>query len=437
MVEPNPVWGIIELVVIVALMVAGIPISISLAVVGLGFVALYIGVPKAISMAGITAWTISTLYTFSMFPLFVLVGTIVSNAGMGKDVTDCFLKWLSKLKGGLAIVSTFSSAAFGAITGSSVSTVVSIGNVTMPEMKRLGYSAPLRTGSIANAGILANLIPPSTAAILYCIVTETSVARVLIAGLIPGIILTILYSVTIWVWARLKPNAAPLPKATYSFKEKVRSTWGVIPILILFFAVMGGIYTGLSSPTEAAGLAVIYSIVMAFVMKRLTKKNLLSSLRSAAVFSCFVMLIIIGATTVLYSLSLTRLPYALAEWLVGLNAPPTAIIFIICFLFIFFGCVMETIILLLLFVPLFFPAVIKLGFDPVWFGTVSVMAIELALVTPPMAILIYVTQAVDGEATTSDVIQGVIPFYLSGVILIILLIFFPQIALWLPNTMMQ
>ncbi len=415
---------------------SGVPIAASMAIVGALFAWLYYGGVQFAILAGMTAWSYACSYTLTMIPLFVLMGETIGQSGVGRDSFDCLHMWLTKLKGGLAIASTITCSLFGAITGSSSATIATVGRIAVPEMKKHGYEIPLRVGSIAVAGALANLIPPSIIAIFYCVLTEVSVGKVFLAGIIPGIILTIFYSVTIYTWVSLKPSAAPISAETFPLRDRLVALKGPVPILIIFLLMVGGIYRGIFSPTEAAGIGVVYAVAMTLIMRRLTWQRFKTAVLGSVRITVFIMFLIMGAMLFANSMALSRLPDFVAETMLGLEVPPIILIFMILGIFLVFGCVLDVFGLMVLFVPLFYPTVIGIGFSPVWYGTMTVMLIEMATITPPVAAHIYIAQATDPEATAIDVIKGVLPFYFCILVLLVLVIFFPQLATWLPSMMM-
>ncbi len=435
MIDPSPMWGLIEFVALLLLCMASVPIAFSMGIVGVIFAWLYLGGSAAISLAASTAWTHVNSYTMSMIPLFVLLGAIVGQCGLGKDAFDCFYKWLCKWKGGLAMASTLSAAAFGAVSGSSNAAVATIGGIAVPETKRYGYSRELRLGSIAVCGTLASLIPPSITAILYCVLTNQSVGKVFMAGLVPGLIMTVLFSIVVYIWVSLRPSIAPVPDVSFSLKEKLSSLKAPLPIFALFLGMIMGIYNGWFSPTEAAGIGVLFVVLLNLAMRRLNWQRFMGSMYEALRITAMLMLIIMGAMLFSATVALTGFPDYVADILLGWGLAPIPLIFVIIALFIALGCVLDVIGLLVLFVPLFYPTIVTLGYSPIWYGTMAVVLTEVAMITPPIAVNLYIAQALESDATVMDVSRGVLPFYAAAVVLLVLLVFFPQLATWLPSTM--
>ena len=435
MVEATPFWGLLAVLVLLTLTVLSVPIAASMGIVGTLMFILFYGDIASIYLAGLTAWGSAAKYSFSMFPLFVFMGALISKSGLGADAFEGFYKLMGRLRGGLAMVSTMTCSLFGCVTGSSASTIVAIGGTAIPEMKKYGYDKGLRVGSIAVNGCLANLIPPSLAAVMYCLISETSVARVFIAGLIPGLILTVLLLAVIYIWVLLKPEAAPQPTETFTLREKIGALKTPLPILAIFAFMIVGIYRGFFSPTEAAGMGVVFTVLTMVLMGKFTWRRFFDALRDTVTTFTFAFVILIGAMLFAHTIAISRLPWFIAEHLFGVFDSPIGMIYLVLVVFLIAGCILDSWGMLVLLVPLFLPAVEQAGYDKVWFGVMVVMMIEMGLLTPPVASNIYITQLVDGEVTAMDVIRGTLPFYVTVLGLTVLLLHFPMIALWLPSTM--
>ncbi|MFC1916874.1 TRAP transporter large permease [Chloroflexota bacterium] len=436
MIDATPLTGFIELIFLTILAFLSVPIAFSMGIVGIIAALLYWGkIGTGITLAGATAWTNMYSYELCTLPIFIAMGTVIAASGLGRDAYECFYKWLCKVRGGLATITTLTCGLFGSITGSTVSTIAAIGGMANPEMRRYGYDVKLRLGSIATAGCLAALIPPSIWAIVYCVLVEESIGRVFMAILVPGIILTLLYASTIYIWARLKPDIAPLVEENFSFKEKVKSLKGPVPILLIFAIMLWGIYTGIFSPTEAASIGFVLAVVITISYRRLTWQKFKSAMVDTLKINSMIMLIIMAAFLFTYTISISGLGDTIRDQIVGLGAGPILSMFIMSFVFIVLGCFLDAWAIMVLFIPLFYPTVLSLGFDSVWYGALCVLLIEVAMITPPIAAHIYVAQTLEPDTPTLEVIKGVLPFYGATIILIVLLIVFPQIAMFLPNMM--
>ncbi|MFW6125961.1 MAG: TRAP transporter large permease, partial [Chloroflexota bacterium] len=347
--ELLPILGLVEVVLLVILCLFGIHIYAVIGLLGCAFAILYLGDLRAINLIGVTVWEHGWSYMLTMVPLFILMGTLIAESGLGQDAYDAFSKWVGRMRGGLAAVSTLSCAAFGACTGSSASTIVAIGGISLPQMTRLGYSKAIRTGTIASASVLANLIPPSMAAILVTIFTGISLGKLFIAIVVPGLILMLLYIGTSVVWARLKPGSAPVPEERYSWKEKLFSLKLPVPIGVIFLIVIGGIYLGWFSPTEAGGIGASAVLLVMIVARRFSRTTFLRSLISALRLTGMIMFIIGGAFLVLYTIYMSRISDIVGALIAGWGLGPLAVVFLVAALFIIFGFALESIALVVLF----------------------------------------------------------------------------------------
>jgi C4-dicarboxylate transporter DctM subunit len=435
LIDATPILGIVEIVLLVILCVVGFHIFVAVGILGAAFSILYLGWGTGIQQIGQFTWAYSWHYIMTMVPLFILMGAFVAESGLGKDAYDAFGKWLARLRGSLAIVSTFACAAFGAVTGSSAANIVTIGGIGIPEMKRYGYSKTLRTGTVASASILANLIPPSMSCIVYSVLTRVSIGQLFMAIIIPGLILTTMYVGTIYVWARIRPGAAPPIEIQYSWGERLKALRYPIPIAVIFLVMIMGIYEGWFSPTEAGGIGAATVLIVVLAMRRMNRSVFTRGMSNALRMTGMIMIIVIGAFTIMYTMTMTRIADVMGDVVIGWGLGPVFIVIFVAVLFVVGGFALQSLPLVVLFLPLFYPLVTEAGWDPVWFGVFIVILMEISLVTPPMATNIYITDLLDDEASTADIIKGVIPFYIAAVVLLGLMIAFPALATWLPSTM--
>jgi tripartite ATP-independent transporter DctM subunit len=306
--------------------------------------------------------------------------------------------------------------------------------VTLPEMKRYGYDMSLATGTVAAAGSLGILIPPSVIFIVYGILTEQSIGKLFAAGILPGILLCFLFLMTIYLRVLKNPSLAP-PGPKTSFKEKFRSFAGVIETLILFALVMGGIFFGIFTPTEAAAIGAFLTILIAMFRRQLTWNAFVKSLADTTKISCMIMVIVTGVVIFGHFMAITRLPYELAEWVSSLPFPPHAVMGVIILVYLFGGCFMDALAMIMLTIPIFFPVVQTLGFDPIWFGVVIVLITEMGVITPPVGVNVYVVYGVAKDVPLENIFRGVFPMLLALLLCNLILLIFPQIALFLPNLM--
>ena len=436
MVETSPMWGLIAVAILVIVSaVMCIPIAAALGSVGVFMLVLFYGDIKVVMMAASTSWFSSASYTMSLLPLFILMGEIAGHCGLGDDAFDCFHKWLYKIRGALAVVCTVTCALFGAVTGSTSGTIATVGGIALPIMRKFGYHVQLRTGVIAVAGVLANLIPPSIVAIIYCSLTDQPIGKVFVAGIIPGIILTILLAATVLVLVAIKPSLAPLTNETFTLRERIISLKGPLPIVIIFVFLFWGIYEGIFSATEAGALGVTGTVCVVLALKRLTWAKFYNALMSSLKTTAFIMLLILGGILFSKAIVMTNLPNAIADNILSYGAPKLVLMLLVVLVFLAFGCVLDSLGLSILLIPLWFPTVTGLGYSPIWYGTFCVVLVEIGLLTPPVAANIYITQAADGHASTTDVIKGTLPFYFACLLLLLLMVLFPELVTYLPSKM--
>ena len=395
--------------------------------------AMIIGQEGALALAGISVFESAQSFDLSVIPLFVLMGTFASKSGISSDLFSAFNVWLRKRRGGLAHASIAACAAFGAVCGSSLATAATMGKVALPEMERFGYSAKLSTGSVAAGGTIGILIPPSVIMLIYGILTETSIGDLFIAGIVPGIILTLLFMVTVWIIVKINPAAAPQPAQITedaAAQPVLKKVWAT---LALFALVIGGIYAGVFTPTEASGFGAMGALIIGVVMRRLDAKKIGECLMETAQTTSMIFLILIGAILFSSFISLSGTPSLMGEWIVGLELTPLKTLILIVFIYMLLGAFLDTLAMIILSIPIFFPIVMNLGYDPVWFGVLVVIVVELALITPPLGINVFVIKGMAAKVTLAQVFAGVLPFCLALVALIVLVIAVPEVVLFLPN----
>ncbi len=418
-----------------ALLILGAHLGLAMSAVAIFGTSMIIGLDGALSLAGLSVYESAQSFDLSVIPLFVLMGTFASKSGISADLFSAFNTWLRHRKAGLAHASIAACAAFGAVCGSSLATAATMGQVALPEMKRFGYSGKLATGSIAAGGTIGILIPPSVIMLIYGILTETSIGDLFLAGIIPGILLTLFFMITVIIFTRLDPTAAPsitqrsdpqLP----SEKSALTKVW---PTLLLFLLVIGGIYSGVFTPTEAAGFGAVGALVIGLLMKRLNWQTVAQSLTDTVQTTSMIFLILIGAILFSAFLSLSGTPALMGSWVVGLDLTPLLTIALIVVIYILLGAFLDTMAMIILSVPIFFPIVMDLGFDPVWFGVLVVLMVELALITPPMGINVFVIKGLSKEVPLSQVFIGVLPFCMALLLMIMLVISVPELVTFLPN----
>jgi C4-dicarboxylate transporter DctM subunit len=425
--------GIIGLVVLLILLFAGMWIGAAMAMVGFCGYAYIVGIKPAFGMISQIPFTTMAWYPLTCVPLFIFMGVVIFQSGVGKDLYKTAYTLVGQLRGGLAMATVIACALFAAITGVSSPALATLGKVAVPEMKKYKYDEKLALGSLVCAGTMAFLIPPSVAFIIYGILTETSIARLFIAGFLPGILLSALFISTIAIITARNPKAGPAGPKT-SFKEKIvslRLTW---PVVLLFLLVLGGIYGGVFTPTEAGAIGAFGALVISVAMGRLNFKKFLESVLEAGQTTAFIMLLIIGAYILMKFLAVSKLTLLLGATVAHLPVPPMAIFAAIAILYIILGMFLDIVSAVILTIPVLYPVIITVGFDPIWYGVMVVILIEMGLVTPPVGMDAFVLSGVTG-IPLSTIFRGAVPFLVAVIVCIIILAIFPQIALFLPSTM--
>lgn len=425
--------GIVGLTVLIILLFARMWIGAAMAIVGFAGYAYIISLNSAYAVLAQIPFSTVAWYPMSTVPLFILMGVIIFNSGVGASLYETAYTWIGQLRGGLAMATVLACALFAAITGVSAPALVTMGKVAVPEMRKRNYDDKLATGSIACSGTLAFLIPPSMAFIIYGIITEQSIGLLFMAGILPGALLITLFIITIMIITRLHPESGPAGPKT-GFWEKIISLKGTWHVILLFLLVLGGIYGGIFTPTEAGAIGAFGAIVITSVCRRLTLKTLLDSMLEAAQTTAMVFLLIIGAYILMKFLAVSRLPLILSETVSSIPLHRMVIFAGIIFLYIILGMFLDIFSAVIITIPVIYPTVLALGFDPIWFGVVVVIVIQMGLVTPPVGMDVFVLSgAIDVPLFT--IFRGVMPFLLAMIICILLLIIFPQIALFIPSTM--
>ena len=419
------------LAILIGLIALAVPIAATLGWLGLSLQ--YLESPMPLHRAlGDIVWQTGTDFLLVAIPMFVLLGEILLRAGITERMYDGIVKWLGWLPGGLMHSNIGSSALFAATSGSSVATAATIGTVAIPQIKKRGYNEPLFLGTIAAGGTLGILIPPSINLILYGLLTETSVPELYLAGFLPGFLLAALFMGTVIVLCFLNPKWGG-QKLNATWRERFVALPSLIPPLGIFIVVGGSIYAGLATPTEAASLGVVAAMALAAANGTLTLSMMRAAIEGTMRTTSMIMLIIVAAVFLNFVLSVIGLTQALADFVTGLGWAPMQTMIMIIVVLVLIGCFMETLSMLLTTAPLITPIVVALGFDPVWFGILLMVLLETALITPPIGINLYVVQGIRGRGEMLDVMKGAAPFVLTMFAMIVLLLIFPDIALWMPS----
>lgn len=426
--------GILGIAALVLLLLGGIHIAFAMAAVGL--VGLLLTTGPQVALASLEFIPLSTIasYTMIVVPLFILMGNLAFIAGITKDLFDVGFKWFGRLPGGLAMATTFASAGFAAASGSSIAMVAAMSKIALPEMDRYKYSRDLSLGCIAGSGTLGILIPPSIVAVIYAIVTEVSVGGILIAGFLPGLLTAVLFMVMIGIRAQINPSLAPRAKGI-TWKESflsLRKVWG---IMVIFVAVMGTIYAGIATPTEAASVGCLGALILATISRNLSWASLKIALLDTIKVSVMILTIMLGAS--IFTLFLARSGFAASfiSLASGLDIPPMAMVAVFLLMYIPLGMFFEVFSMLLLTLPITFPILAGLGINGIWYGILVIIMVEIGLLTPPVGLNVFVLRGAVPDAKVTQIFKSVTWFFLVDLIVIALLFLFPQIALFLPNMM--
>ena len=426
--------GIVGFALLIALMFLRIPVAFVMAMVGFVGFGWLVSWPAALSLLARDFFSVFSSYNLTVIPLFILMGQVAHYSGISGRLFNAAHKFIGHLPGGLAMATIGACAFFAAICGSTTATSATMATVALPQMKKFNYDPALATGVVAAGGTLGILIPPSTIFIIYGIMTEQSVGKLFVAGVLPGILLAVLFALVILVWSRLQPGLCALaPKSTW--REKFASLAGVTETIALFFIVMGGLFIGLFTPTEAAGIGALGTYVIALIGRNLTWRSFVRSLSETVRISCMIMTIVAGATVFGHFLAVTTIPTEVGAWVAGLPVPPVVVMALIIVTYLFLGCLMDSLAMIMLTIPVFYPVVTTLGYDPIWFGVIIVMVGGMGVITPPVGINVYVVAGIARDVPLHIIFKGSAYLMCAMIILTALLIIFPQIALWLPGLM--
>lgn len=424
---------IAPLILMLLLLVVGLPVAFSMGISGVIGIAMLGSWDSVVGILSTSPYRSAAHYALTTVPLFILMAEFISRSDITEEVFNAAYKWLGHLPGGVAIAAVFANAGFGAMCGSSTASAAAMSSVIIPEMQKLKYKDSLSGGVIAVSGTLAMLIPPSVPMIIYGTVTEMSVGKLLIAGLLPGIITAVMLAITVIIWAIVSPSASP-KIAAFSWGERLRSLKGIWPVLVLIFVVIGAIYSGFATPTESAALGCLGALIIGLVMRRLPFKNIKAALEATLKSTAMIFLIIIGATIFSYYLTLSQLPQSLVAAIAAIEVNRWVIMSLIILLYLVLGCIMDQIAIILLATPIVFPVVTALGFDPIWFGVITIVLAEIGLATPPVGLNVFITSSVSG-IPLGTVFKGAGVFLITCLISLILFMVFPEIVLYLPNHM--
>ena len=427
--------GALGCILMLLLLFGSMPVAFAMGVIGVCGYAVAVSGRAAMSVLTADMFETFSSYSLTVIPLFVFMGQVSFHAGISGRLFAAANSWLAGLRGGLAMATVGACAAFGAICGSGPATAATMAAVALPEMKKYKYDDALASGTVAAGGGLGMLIPPSVVFIVYGVLTEQSIGKLFIAGILPGILTALAFCLVIAVQCNLKPELAPLA-ARVSLKAKFKALLGVLETLLLFIFVMGGIFSGWFTPTEGAAVGAAGSVIIATVGGNCSFKMLFKAAQETIRTSSMVLVIVAGATMFGHFLAITNIPTTFAAWLSALPVAPWVIIIMIMVFYLFAGCFVDALALILLTIPIFYPVVtVQLGYDPIWFGVMIVIVTQMGVITPPVGVNAYVVSGIDRNISLQTVFRGAMPFLLALVGISVLLMLFPEIAVWLPSMM--
>jgi len=416
------------------LLAAGMPIGFAMGLSAFLGTLVLIGGDAALALLGQTAYETGLTYDLSVVPMFVLMGYIAGAAGLSESLYRACNAWLGHRRGGLALATIGGCGAFAAICGSSLATAATMSQIALPEMRRYKYDDRLATGAVAAGGTIGILIPPSVLMVIYGLLTETSISRLFLAGIVPGILTVMGFMIAISIMTRLNPSLGPRAERS-SLAQRLsalRAVWGTA---LLFIVVIGGLYLGIFSPTEAASIGAVGALLLSIVNGRYTWQMLMNVLMETVKTTAMIFTILIGAILFNNFLILASIPTLISNWITDLPLGKESILLVILAMYFVLGCLLDSLAMVLLTIPIVFPIIKELGFDPIWFGVLVVMVVELGLITPPIGMNVFVIKGIAKDVPLESIFRGVMPFVVAQILLIAILVAFPQIALWVPSTM--
>lgn len=430
----NLTVGILCLVLLFVLLAMKMWVGAAMALSGFVGLLLIRGFSSAWQMLYTTTFDNIASYSLTVMPMFVFMGCIISETDIGTNLYKTMHAWLGRLRGGLAYATVLATGFLGAITGSQLTGAIVMTKVALPEMEKLNYKDELSTGCIAAASPLGILIPPSTAFIIYGLLTEVAIGKLFIAGIVPGIVTILVFFVAIAIWCRIKKDLGPASDVRYSWGEKFRSLAHMLPIVILFLLVMVGIYAGWFTATEAGAIGAFGALLISIVTRQMTWKRFVKSLRETANLMGMIILQMAGTYIFSAAMTMSGLPAKLGSFVAGLNMPSIAVIIAIIILYLILGCFLPEFPMIMLTVPILFPIIKALNYDPIWFGVLIVVVMSVGMLTPPVGMVVFTLGGIS-KKPVATIFKGVVPFIIAEVVVIAILIAFPQVATWLPSIM--
>ena len=430
----NELVGLIGIAAFLIMILLRVPVAYAMIITGIAGFAVIVDLPAALSMIAADLYSTFSSYSLSVIPMFVWMGYIAYYSGVGTSMYKFAYRVIEHWRGGLAIATQAACAIFGAVCGSNTATAATMGTIALPEMKKYGYGQSLSTASIAAGGALGVLIPPSVIFIVYGNCTGISIGKLFISGIIPGILLMLLYMLAIYITVRINPSAGP-PGPRFGLREKLDSLKdGILEVVLTFLISLGGLFRGWITPTEAGSVGAASILLITVLRRRLSWKNFKKALSDTVRTTSMIMLIVAGAVIFGRFMAVSRLPFAMADWAAELALPPFAVMAVILFIYFILGCIIDALALVLLTVPIFYPVAVNvLGYDPVWFGVIVVLVVAMGVITPPVGMNVFIIKGVAPEVKLETIFKGVWPFLIAIVVCVIILTAFPALATFLPN----
>jgi tripartite ATP-independent transporter DctM subunit len=429
------VVGALGTVLLVVLLGMGMPIAFLMMLVGFLGIWKLSALGAALPVIAQTVYGVASHYPFTIIPLFIIMGSLASAAGITRELYVTFDKWFRRLPGGLGVATIAACAGFAAVSGSSVAASATMGNLALPEMRRFGYAPRLATGVVAAGGTLSFLLPPSLGFVVYGMLTEQSIGKLFVSGLLPGLLLSAAYAIVVIGWVKINPSIAPSLPERVPLKEKLAALKGIRETALVFCVVMGGIYFGFINPTEAGAVGAFALFVIVLAKRRLTGQTIVSCLLEATRITVMVLFLVAGATVFSYFLALSTIPTQVSVWIAGLAVSRYVVLAIIIIIYFFLGCFLDSISMMVLTLPVVFPVIESLNFHPVWFGVVAVLMMEAGLITPPVGLNVYTLAGIAKDVPMVEIFKGATPFLLAIILTVIVLTIFPNIVLFLPSLM--
>ncbi|MFA5628888.1 MAG: TRAP transporter large permease [Dehalococcoidales bacterium] len=428
--------GIIGIVILIVLFMLGMPVGFAMAFVGFAGFGYLVTPNAALGLLARDVFTNFSSYSLTVIPMFILMGTLASASGISTRLYASTHTLFGKVRGGLAMATILACAGFAAICGSTSATAAAMGKVALPEMKKYKYDDSLATGSVASAGSLGILIPPSTIFIIYGILTQQSIGKLFLAGIFPGVLLTLLFLAVVIILCKRNPALAPAGQPS-TLKQKITGMLGITEMMLLFILVMGGLFAGWFSPVQAGAVGAAGALLIGLLRRNLTWETFKDALKETVKVTCEIMIIVTGAIILGHFIAVTTIPNMLSGWIADLGLPNVAVMAIIILMYIIGGLFMDSLAMITLTIPIIYPLVLSLNFDPIWFGVIIVLVTEMGVITPPVGINVYVIKGITKGVSLETIFKGIFPFLIAIIICVALLLTFPKIATFLPSILLN